>query len=185
MDSEVSTLRNKGKGPRPDKVQEVADLRGILESSKAAILADFRGWNVKTMSVLRRRLREAGATFRVVKNTLIKLAAQGLPAQKLVENLEGPTGIAYTQDDPVSVAKAIAAFVKEYRLLAVKGGLADGEVLGPEQVQVLAATVPRPVLIAQLIGGLQSPVSSFVGTLQQLYGGLVLTLQGVADSRQR
>lgn len=177
-------MHSKGKGPRPEKVQEVADLRRILESSKATILADYRGINVKTMSVLRTRLREADASFRVVKNTLIKLAAQGLPAQRLVENLEGPTAIAYTGADPVNVAKAIAAFVKQYRLLAVKGGLAEGQVLGPEQVQALAAMAPRPVLLAQLVGGLQSPVASLVGTLQQLYGGLVLTLQGVADMRQ-
>ena len=176
-------MRTKEKAPRPDKVQEVEHLRAILENSKAAILADYRGLNVKLISNLRKRLREAETGFRVVKNTLIKLAAKGLLAEKLVADLEGPTAIAYTEGDPVNTAKALSGFIREFKLLTIKGGLAEGHLLGPSDLQVLSTLPPRQVLIAQVVGGLQSPVASLAGTLQQLYAGFVYTLQGVAEKK--
>ncbi len=177
-------MRVKEKGPRPDKVEQVNELKEILESSSAAVLADYRGLNVKNLSTLRKRLRENEAGIRIVKNTLLKLAADGLPAAELVEGLEGPTALAYTASDPVNIAKTLTGFAKEFRQLVLKGGVTDGHVLGPEQISALAAVPPRQVLIGQLVGQLQSPVSSFVSTMQQLYGGLVYTLQGVADKKQ-
>ena len=176
-------MATKEKGPRPEKVAEVQLLRGILESSSAAILTDYRGLNVKAISTLRKRLREADAGFRVIKNTLVKRAAEGLPAENLVRGLDGPTALAYSQADPVNVAKALAGFIREFKLLAIKGGLTEGQILGPEQVQALATMPPRPVLLAQVVGGFQSPVASFVGTLQQVYAGFVYTLQGIAEKK--
>lgn len=177
-------MKTTEKQPRPEKVEEVETIRGILENATAAIIADYRGLNVKNMSTLRKRLREADAGFRVVKNTLVKRAAEGLPAEKLVEGLEGPTGLAYTEKDPVDVAKTLTGFVREFRMLTIKGGIAEGSLLAPEQVQALATMPPRPVLLAQVVGGLQGPVASFVGTMQQLYADFVYTLQGVADKKQ-
>ena len=181
--SGVMTVQTKEKAPRPEKVAEVEELRKILQQAKGAIFADYRGLNVKTMSTLRKRLRESDAGFRVVKNTLVKRAAQGLPAEKLVEGLEGPTAVAYTETDPVSAAKALTGFIREFRLPKIKGGIAEGHVMGPDDIQVLAAMPPRPVLLAQVVSGLQGPIASLVGTLQQLYGNFVYTLQGVADKR--
>jgi len=181
----VSAIRVKEKVPRPEKAAEVEELRGIFERARGAILADYRGLDVKMISTLRRRLREAGVIFRVVKNTLLVRAAAGLPAEKLVEGLEGPTAVAYTEGDPVDVAKALTGFIREFRLPAIKGGLAEGHVMDAEQVQTLATMPPRPVLLAQVVGGLQAPIASLVGTLQQLYSEFVWTLQGVADRRQQ
>ncbi|MBI2844591.1 MAG: 50S ribosomal protein L10 [Armatimonadetes bacterium] len=175
----------KEKGPSPEKVEEVEALRGILETSKAAILTDFRGLNVKSMSALRKRLRDSDATFRVVKNTLIKRAAEGLAAEPLVKDIEGPTAVAYTEGDPVNVAKTLTGFIREFKLPVIKGGFTDGFMMDPSQVQALATVPPRPVLLAQVVGGLQAPVASLVGTMQQLYAGFVYTLQGVADKRQQ
>ena len=174
----------KEKGPRPEKVREVEDLKQILATSKSAVLADYRGLNVKSMSTLRKRLRESEAGIRVVKNTLLKRAAEGSNAETLVADLEGPTALAYSDNDPVSVAKVLAGFIKEFKLPVIKGGLAEGHIMGPDQIKALAAMPPRQVLIAQVVGGLQSPVTSFVGTLQQLYAGFVYTLQGVVDKKQ-
>lgn len=175
----------KEKEPRPEKVQEVEDLKGIFKDSTSAILADYRGLNVKAMLTLRRRLRESDASIKVVKNTLLKRAVEGLPAETLVKDLEGPTALAYTTGDPIGAAKALTSFVREFKLLTIKGGLAEGRLMGPEEVKTLANMPPRAVLIAQVVGGLQSPVSSFVGTLQQLYAGFVYTLQSVADKKQQ
>ena len=150
----------KEKGPRPEKVQEIDELKEILSGSTSTIIADYRGLNVKSMSTLRKRLRENDAGIRVVKNTLLKRAASGLPAETLVSDLEGPTA------------------------LKIKGGITDGHIMRPEQITALSTMPPRQVLIAQVVGGLQGPVASFVQTLQQLYGGLVYTLQGVADKKQ-
>ena len=178
-------MRTKEKGPRPEKIREVQDLRAILESSTSAVLADFRGLNVKMMSTLRKRLREADTSIRVVKNTLLKLAAKGLPAERLVQELQGPTALAYTTGDPVTTARTLTGFVREFRLLTIKGGLAEGQVLGPNDIQDLATLPPRPVLVARVVGGLQSPIASLVGSLQQLYAGFVYTLQSVADGKQQ
>ncbi|MEN6371860.1 MAG: 50S ribosomal protein L10 [Armatimonadota bacterium] len=174
----------KDKEPRPEKVQEIEDLREILGSSKAAIIADYRGLNVKSMSTLRKRLRESNAGMRVVKNTLLKRASEGMPAAELFEGLEGPTALAYSTNDPVDVAKTITAFVKEFKLPNIKGGIAEGQLMDGAQIQALAKLPSRAVLLAQVVGGLQGPVVNLVMTMQQLYGGLVYTLQGVADKKQ-
>jgi large subunit ribosomal protein L10 len=110
------------KRPRPEKVEEVEILRGILERSQGAIIADYRGLNVKALNTLRKRLRETDGSVRIIKNTLVKRAAVGLPMEKLVADLEGPTALAYTETDAVGAAKVIAGFVKEFKILKVKGG---------------------------------------------------------------
>ncbi|MEN6521746.1 MAG: 50S ribosomal protein L10 [Armatimonadota bacterium] len=177
-------MLKKDKEPRPEKVQEIEDLREILSASKAAIIADYRGLNVKSMSTLRKRLRESNAGMRVVKNTLLKRAAEGLPAEKLFEDLDGPTALAYSTNDPVDVAKTITAFVREFKLPTLKGGVAEGQLMDGDQIQALAKMPPRAVLLAQVVGGLQGPVANLVMTMQQLYGGFVYALQGVADKKQ-
>jgi large subunit ribosomal protein L10 len=177
-------MPTKEKGPRPEKVQEIDELKEILSNSTSAIIADYRGLNVKAMSTLRKRLRESDAGVRVVKNTLLKRAASGMPAETLVSDIEGPTALAYTSGDPVNVAKTLTTFVREFKQFQIKGGLADGHIMDPKQITTLATMPSRQVLIAQVVGGLQGPVASFVRTMEQLYGGLVYTLQGVADKKK-
>jgi large subunit ribosomal protein L10 len=177
-------MTTKEKGPRPEKVEEVEFIRKVLEDSTAAIIADYRGLNVKSISILRKRLREANSGIRVVKNTLLKRAAQGLPAEELVKDLEGPTALAYTEADPVDVAKTLTTFARESKILAIKGGVADGHLMNPAQLLAFAALPPRQVLLAQVVGGLQAPLSSLVGTMQRLYADFVYTLQSVADKKE-
>ncbi len=180
---EIVLAATNEKGPVAEKIAEIEFLRDILESSKGAIIADYRGLNVKNMSILRRRLRDTDAGFRVVKNTLVKRAAAGLPVESLVSDLEGPTGLAYTSGDPAVVAKTITQFVKEFKLPVIKGAIAEGYIMGPTELIAFAALPPRQVLLAQVVGGLQAPVSGLVSTMQQLYGQLVYALQGVADQK--
>lgn len=172
------------KTPRPEKVAEVERLREMFERSSAVILADFRGIDVKGMLALRRKLRGADASFRVVKNTLLKRAAQGLPAEPLVENLEGPTAVAYTEGDAVGVAKVLSDFARESKVLKIKGGIAEGCIMDQDQLRDLASLPPRQVLIGQLVGSLQSPISSLIWTMERLYSDFVYTLKSVADKKQ-
>lgn len=177
-------MSTKVKGPRPDKVEEVALIREILETSSAAILADYRGLNVKSISTLRKRLRETNSGVRVIKNTLLRRAAKGLPIQDLADSLEGPTALAYGSSDAVDTTKVVTTFARESKILQIKGGVAEGHLMDAKQLIALATMPPRIVLVGQVVGGLQAPVSSFVGTMERLYADFVQTLQGVADKKQ-
>lgn len=167
--------------PRAEKVQEVAELKELLKAG-TIILTDYQGLDIKSLSELRKKLREAGGGFRVVKNTLFALAAADTPASALTEGLAGPTAIAYSSD-PVAAAKAIQEFTKGPKTLKVKSGVVEGRVFTPEQIDALASIPPREQLYAMLVGGLQSPITNLVGTLQSMIGQLVMTLQAVAEQK--
>lgn len=172
------------KEPREDKVQEVESLRALIDSTSTAILTDYRGLNVKDMFALRRRLRESGTTFRVVKNTLFKRAASGTPLENLVADLEGPTAVAATDEDPVAAAKALFAYIREKRSpLTVKGAVVDGQVVDANSVQALSTLPGKQQLLAMVVGGLQGPIVGLTGTLNMLIGQAVMTLQAVADQK--
>ncbi|MCX8053624.1 MAG: 50S ribosomal protein L10 [Armatimonadetes bacterium] len=168
--------------PRPEKVQEVAEIRELLGAS-ALILTDYQGLDVKGISELRKKLREAVTSCRVVKNTLFRLAAAGTAAEPLAEGLAGPTAVVYTYDDPVAAAKALEEFGKAVKPLQIKSGLVDGHVLSTAEIQALAKIPPKQQLYAMVVGGLQSPITNLVGTLQSMIGQLVMTLQGVAEKK--
>jgi len=167
--------------PRADKVHEVAELKELLKAD-TIILTDYQGLDIKSLSSLRKKMREAGGGFRVVKNTLFALASADTPASALAEGLAGPTAIAYSSD-PVAAAKAIQEFTKGPKTLKVKSGVVEGRVFTPEQIDALASIPPKEQLYAMLVGGLQSPITNLVGTLQSMIGQLVMTLQAVADQK--
>lgn len=168
--------------PRADKAQEVAELREVL-SAGTVILTDYQGVDVKGMSTVRRRLREAQTGYRVVKNSLFELAVVGLEAEKLTDGLMGPTAVVYTQDDPVAAAKALQEFAKGPHPIKVKAGMVDGHLLSAAQIVELAKIPGKQQLYAMMVGGLQSPITGLVGTLQQLISQAVFTLQAIADQK--
>lgn len=168
--------------PRPEKVQAVAEIKEVLAMS-GLILTDYQGLDVKSISNLRRKLREAGSGYRVVKNNLLLRAVEGTDAAGLAEGLAGPTAVVYT-DDPVTAAKALQAFGREAKPVPVKGGLVDGRLYSADQIEALSKVPSKPELHAMVVGGLLSPITGLVGTLQQLMGQLVFTLQGVAEKKE-
>lgn len=170
--------------PRADKAEEVAEVKEMLSSNSTAILASYDKLTVKDASNLRKKLREADAQFRVVKNTLFKLAAQGTPVESLTEKLAGPTAVAVTASDPVAVAKALVDFARDSKgLISIKSGCVDGAVMSAADVQVLSTIPPRPMLLAQVVGGLQAPISGLVFSLQYQITSLVMTLQAVSEKQ--
>ncbi len=174
---EVSAL------PREDKVEMVGELKEDIQNSSAMYLTDYRGLSVSDISMLRRNLRAAGAEYKVVKNTLFKRAAEGIENPDLMNTLEGPTAVAFVQNDPVAPAKTIVDFMKDHKTLQIKGGFMDGRFYTAESVTALSKVPPREQLLAMLVGSVQAPISGLVGTLQGTLSNLVYTLQGVADKK--
>ncbi|MHB0913924.1 MAG: 50S ribosomal protein L10 [Armatimonadota bacterium] len=166
--------------PKQRNIDQVAELKQDLERSKALLLTDYRGLRVSEISDLRRKLRAMGASYKVVKNTLFELASGN---EEVFPMLTGPTAIAFVGNDPVASAKALVDFAREHKALELKGGVVEGRVLGAEQIQALSKVPPRDVLIAQMVGSIQSPLSNLVGTLQGVMSGLVYTLQAVAAEK--
>ena len=170
--------------PAAAKVENVADLRELVGQTQAAILTDYRGLSVAELTDLRKKLRDTGAEFRVVKNTLFKRAADGLmPVDQLDTFLSGPTAIGFAKSDPVGTAKALLDFAQAHRAMSVKAGVMEGRVLDVPQVEALSRTPPREVLIAQMLGSLNSPIAGFVGTLNGIISNFVFTLQAIADKQ--
>ena len=170
--------------PRPDKVEDVAEIHEILSTAGTVILTDFMGQDVKSLFAMRRKLREADGGYRVVKNKLFELAAKDTPALALTEGLAGPSAIVYTGEDPVVVAKALAEFTKGPKGIKVKSGVVEGRLFDAAAIESLAKVPSKPELLAMVVGGLQAPISNLVGTMQSMIGGLTMTLQAIAEKKQ-
>ncbi len=151
--------------PRPEKVQAVAEIRERLEGAEAVFLTEYRGIAVKQMGDLRRRLREAGAEYKVVKMSLARLAVDDMGLSGVGDHLVGPTALAFAQDDPVATAKALRDYAQDDGNLVIKLGLLAGKVLQPEEVVRLADIEPREVLLAKLAGAAKAPLANVAGML--------------------
>ncbi len=170
--------------PAEAKVELVSELRALVGQTKAAILTDYRGLSVAEMTELRKKLRDVDAEYRVVKNTLFKLAAgDAMPIAEMGEFLTGPTAIGFAKADPVAVAKILLDYARDHKAMSVKAGVMDGRILSAAQVESLSKVPPREVLLSQMIGSLQSPISGFVGTLSGIISNFVFTLQAIADKQ--
>ena len=170
--------------PAEAKVELVSELRALVGQTKAAILTDYRGLSVAEMTELRKKLRDVDAEYRVVKNTLFKLAAgDAMPIAEMGEFLTGPTAIGFAKADPVAVAKILLDYARDHKAMSVKAGVMDGRVLSAAQVDALSKTPPREVLLAQMVGSLQAPISGFVFTLGGIISNFVFTLQAIADKQ--
>ena len=167
--------------PTAEKEKAIEELAELIGRSKGAILTDYRGFTVAEITELRKRLREQNAEYHVVKNTLFKRALQN--GEGLHPHLEGPTAIAFALEDPVGPAKAILDFIREKRKGEVKAGFIDGQVYTEPQVGELSKLPPRDVLVAMVIGSIQSPITGLIGTLDGIISNFVRTLQAVADKQ--
>lgn len=170
--------------PRPEKVQAVAEIREQLEGSSAVFLTEYRGIAVKQMSDLRRRLRDAGADFKVVKMTLAKRAADDLGLEGLSDELVGPSALAFANDDPVRVAKALTDYSKENDRLVIKLGLMAGKVLRPEEVAKLAEIEPREVLLAKIAGAAKAPLIGVASMLSSFTRDAASMFSALLDKKE-
>ncbi|MCX6344741.1 MAG: 50S ribosomal protein L10 [Armatimonadetes bacterium] len=167
--------------PRSEKVAAVEELKKILQST-TVILTDYQGLDVRGLMAFRKKLRESNSGYKIIKNTLLKRAAEDLLAKKLTDELVGPTAIVYS-DDPVAAAKTLKDYTRGAKAIKLKSGIVDGQIVTIEQINELAKIPSREQLYAMLVGGLMSPITGLAGTLQGMLGQLVFTLQSVADQK--
>ena len=169
--------------PTEAKRAQVESIRELLESSTAVVSTDYTGLSVQSMTELRRSLRGNGVGFRVVKNTLTHLAADAAGKPGMKEIVEGPTGIAFSLDDPVAPAKALREFIRSSRSpMTIRGGLLGEQVLSASEVDRLADVPSRDQLIAQLMGQLMAPVTSLAYVLDAPVASLARVLQRKIDT---
>jgi len=161
------------------KAETVEALKGAIAAQRGAVVASFRGMTVGEMTALRKKLREVKAEFKVVKNTMIRLAARGTPFQHLTEHFKGPTAVAFTHGDPVALARAMKEFSAGSPKITVRAGYLDGRVLTARDVLALADVPSREVLLSQLVGGLSSPVTRLVQALSGPQRKLVYALDSI------
>jgi large subunit ribosomal protein L10 len=167
---------------KAEKESIVLEIKEKFETSKVAVLTDYRGLNVAEATKLRRRLREAGCEFKIAKNTLTNLAANRVGLEGLEPFLEGQVAIAFGAD-PVMPAKILSEFIREIKKMEIKAGVLDGKVIDAKGVKALADLPPREVLLAMVLGGMQAPLYGFASVLQGTLRSFVYTLEAVRKMR--
>ncbi len=166
---------------RDQKAAVIDEVAGQISESEAIFAVDYRGISVPQAAELRTRLRDADASFRIVKNTLTLRAADQAGADGLKELLEGPTAMTFVRGDAATAAKALRDFRRANQLLEFKGGWMNGAALSPGEVDAIAQLPSRDVLYGRLVGMVASPLTGLAGALGGLIGGLARQLQQISD----
>jgi large subunit ribosomal protein L10 len=169
---------------REEKAAVVAEVGAQVAKAQAIIVAEYRGLEVGSITALRRQARESGVYLRVLKNTLARRALAGTPYEGLTDKLVGPL-IYGMSTDPVSCAKVLSEFAKSNEKLALKAGAMPNAVLDTDAVKALASMPSREVLLGQLMGTMQAPITKFVRTLNEVPGKFVRTLAALRDEREK
>jgi large subunit ribosomal protein L10 len=150
---------------REEKQQELEELTSAFSGADTAVLVDYKGLNVPQVTELRRQIRGARASYKVVKNTLAKRAAKGTRLAALEAHFEGTTAVAYTGADAVALAKVLTTFMKSAPALSIKAAVLQGQAIKPTDVTDLANMPGKPELYAKLLFLLQAPMQQFVSVL--------------------
>jgi large subunit ribosomal protein L10 len=169
-----------------DQKSEVIDeLQQKLSGAQAFYLTDFTGMSVKQITEFRSRLRKQGVEYVVVKNTLAQRAVTQLELPDIAGFFTGPTGLVIGRDDPVTAAKVLSDFNREFdNKPAVKAGVVERQGISPDQVKRLAELPSKEVLLAQLAGGLQAPMARLAGGMQNLLAGLARAVDALRQQRE-
>jgi len=168
--------------PTPQKATEIAELTDRFERAQLAVIADYRGLSVTQLQDFRGKIRGFDAEFRVAKNTLTRIASENAGVEGLAAQLEGPTAILFAYGDVVAPAKALGDFARTSRILTVRAGVMNGQVLTPQDVEAIATLPPREELLGKLVGLLVSPIARTVGVLSGPSRSLAYLLNSRSES---
>jgi large subunit ribosomal protein L10 len=168
---------------RAGRQSSVEELNKEFSATSAAFAIDYRGLKVEEATEFRRKIRESGAKYTVVKNTLARRALEGTPLAALEPHLKGMTGLAVTSTDPAALAKVIHDFAKDVPAVVFKGGVLSARALDESQFKALANLPSREALLSQLLSVLQAPARNLLGVLQAPARDLILVLQAHADKQ--
>ncbi len=170
--------------PTQRKIDKVAELSDKLSRTQFTVVADYRGLTVAEISDLRKRLRESGAELIVAKNTLTLLAAKQTGFDALESLLSGPTALAFAYDDVSKTAKVINDFNRGPKKLVVRGGMLGKNVLAANALDQVASLPSREQVLAQIVGGISSPVAGVVGVINAAITNVLYVLQARIDQQQ-
>jgi len=166
---------------REDKRRVVADLNQRMRQAKVAILTRFVGLNVEKMTQLRRELRKAAVEYRIIKNTLLRLAVQGTDKEVLASKIEGPVAVAWSNADPVAPARVLAKFAKDYAQLQILVAYSDGRLWGPAEIQQWVTLPSLEELRGKILGLIQVPASRLVRLLATAGTGLAQVMKAKSE----
>lgn len=169
---------------RQKRSEEIAALKSLFGSVQGGVLTDYRGLNVEQISDLRRRFRERGVSYKVIKNTLTRIAVGETAYQDLEKLLSGPTGIAFTEGDPIAPAQVAVEFSRDHESLQVKGGFMQGQVLSEAQVREVSQLSGVKELKAQVLATLNGPAQKILGVLNAAPQKFLGVLMARADQME-
>jgi large subunit ribosomal protein L10 len=175
-DCEVEMLRH-------EKDAVIDEVARLLTDSDTLFVSDYRGLTMGQLTLLRGKLRESGATLKVVKNTLGTIAADRVGRPEARELLSGPTAVTFCGADPVAAAKALSDFARTNPQLEVRGGLLAASLIDADGVKAMASLPSRDVLLGQVVGTIAAPMTGLVTVLQGTISGFVRALNQVAEQR--
>jgi large subunit ribosomal protein L10 len=170
---------------RDEKAQAIEEIASQIGEAEAIFAVDYRGISVSQAAELRGKLREADASFRIVKNRLTKRAAEQVGEGRLDELLSGPTALTFVRGDTAQAAKAISTFNKEHEVLTFRGGFMGDLVLDEEKFKSIARLPSRQVLDGQLAGVVASPLTGLVRGLGSMVSGLANQLQQLQEQKEK
>ena len=169
---------------RPDKVAAVDEIRARFEDADAALLTEYRGLGVGEIAEVRGALRDAGSDYKVLKNTLTRIAVREVGLEELVGMLEGPTAIAFIKGDAAAAAKALDDAARKFPVLVIKGGVLNGRVIDASQAGQLAKLEPREVQLAKIAMMMNSPAQQMANVLSALLRNLGSMLAQVVEKKE-
>jgi large subunit ribosomal protein L10 len=169
---------------RPEKVAAVDEIKIRFEDADAALLTEYRGLGVGEIAEVRGALRDAGSDYKVLKNTLARIAVREVGLEDLVGMLEGPTAIAFVKGDAAAAAKALDDAARKYPVLVIKGGVLNGKVIDASQAGQLARLEPREVQLARIAMMMNSPAQQVANVLSALLRNLGSMLAQVVEKKE-
>lgn len=168
-----------------EKKQAVTAIAEQLKAAHTGVIVDYKGITVADDTKLRKDLRESGSTYKVVKNTLLRLALKEAGLEGFDDILEGTTAVAVNSEDYVAPAKILSGYAEKSDTFKVKAGFIDGKAVSVDEIKTLAKLPPKEVLVAQVLRGMNGPITGFVTVLNGTLKGLVVALNAIAEKEQK